>query len=120
MPTEPPITPARTLPSLLGATPQEITDLVASLGEPGFRAKQIIEWTYAKRAVSIEAMSSLSKPLRQALSERYVARCMTIAKVTGSADTTQKFLFRLHDGRYIETVPNSNAKTGAEGHTRTG
>ena len=119
--TEPPITPARTLPALLGTTPQDITDLVASLGEPGFRAKQIIEWTYVKRATSIEAMSSLSKPLRQALSERYVARCMTIAKVTGSADTTRKFLFRLHDGRYIETVliPANPALYGGDSDRRT-
>jgi 23S rRNA (adenine2503-C2)-methyltransferase len=121
MPTESPITPTRALPSLLGTSPQEITDLVAALGEPGFRAKQIIEWTYAKRAVSIEAMSSLSKPLRQALSERYVARCMSIAKVTGSADTTRKFLLKLQDGRYIETVliPANPALYGGNSDRRT-
>ncbi len=121
MPTESLAAPARALPSLLGTTPQEITDLVASLGEPGFRAKQIIEWTYAKRATSIEAMSSLSKPLRQALAERYVARSMSIAKVTGSEDTTRKFLLKLNDGRYIETVliPANPALYGGDSDRRT-
>ncbi|MEQ1749058.1 MAG: 23S rRNA (adenine(2503)-C(2))-methyltransferase RlmN [Prosthecobacter sp.] len=121
MPTESLAAPARALPSLLGTTPQEITDLVASLGEPGFRAKQIIEWTYAKRATSIEAMSSLSKPLRQALAERYVARSMTIAKVTGAEDTTRKFLLKLNDGRYIETVliPANPALYGGDSDRRT-
>ncbi len=122
MPTEPTTAaPARALPSLLGTTPQDMADLVASLGEPGFRAKQIIEWTYAKRATSIEAMSSLSKPLRQALAERYVARSMTIAKVTGSEDTTRKFLLKLNDGRYIETVliPANPALYGGDSDRRT-
>ncbi|WP_243838786.1 23S rRNA (adenine(2503)-C(2))-methyltransferase RlmN [Prosthecobacter fusiformis] len=92
------------LPSLLGLTPPEITAFMAELGEPGFRAKQVIDWTFAKRAVSIEAMSNLSKGLRQTLAERYVTRTMTISTVTGSKDTTRKFLLKLHDGRFVETV----------------
>lgn len=96
--------PARVLPSLLGFTPDEVAGVVKELGEPAFRARQIVEWTFKKRATSIEAMSSLSKPLRQALAERFVTRSMTLAQVTGSADTTRKLLLRLHDGRYVETV----------------
>lgn len=96
--------PARALPSLLGFTPDEVAGVVKELGEPAFRARQIVEWTFKKRATSIEAMSSLSKPLRQALAERFVTRSMTLAQVTGSADTTRKLLLRLHDGRYVETV----------------
>jgi 23S rRNA (adenine2503-C2)-methyltransferase len=117
----PPITPPRALPSLLGLKPEEVAELVSSLGEPAFRAKQIIEWTYAKRAPTIEAMSSLSKPLRQALAERYVTRCMTIAKVTGSEDTTRKFLLKLNDGRYVETVliPANPALYGGDSDRRT-
>ncbi|GAA5145861.1 23S rRNA (adenine(2503)-C(2))-methyltransferase RlmN [Prosthecobacter algae] len=90
--------------SLLGLTPPEITSLMAELGEPAFRAKQVIDWTFAKRAVSIEAMSNLSKGLRQTLTEKFVTRTMTIATVTGSKDTTRKFLLKLHDGRFVETV----------------
>ena len=117
----PPITPPRALPSLIGLKPEEVAELVSSLGEPAFRAKQIIEWTYAKRAPTIEAMSSLSKPLRQALAERYVTRCMTIAKVTGSEDTTRKFLLKLNDGRYVETVliPATPALYGGDSDRRT-
>jgi 23S rRNA (adenine2503-C2)-methyltransferase len=98
-----PLKPAAPL-SLLGLTPPEITSLMAELGEPAFRAKQVIDWTFAKRAVSIEAMSNLSKGLRQTLTEKFVTRTMTIATVTGSKDTTRKFLLKLHDGRFVETV----------------
>ena len=45
---------------------------MAEMGEPAFRAKQVIEWTFAKRAESIEAMSNLSKGLRQNLAEKFV------------------------------------------------
>lgn len=96
--------PTTSLPSLLGMKPEEITELVTQLGEPAFRAKQIIEWTYAKRAKGIEAMSSLSKPLRQALGEKFITRSMVISSVAGSEDTTRKILLKLHDGRYVETV----------------
>ncbi len=78
--------------------------MMAEMGEPSFRAKQVIEWTYAKRAQSIEAMSNLSKSLRQTLAERFVTRTMQITTVTGSKDTTQKFLLKLQDGRFVETV----------------
>jgi 23S rRNA (adenine2503-C2)-methyltransferase len=117
----PPITPPSALPSLIGLKPEEVAELVSSLGEPAFRAKQIIEWTYAKRAPTIEAMSSLSKPLRQALAERYVTRCLTISKVTGSEDTTRKFLLKLNDGRYVETVliPANPALYGGDSDRRT-
>lgn len=96
--------PAKPVSSLLGLTPPETAALMAELGQPAFRAKQVTEWTFAKRAPGIEAMSNLPKPLREALGERWVTRSMRIATVTGAADTTRKFLLRLHDGRFVETV----------------
>jgi 23S rRNA (adenine2503-C2)-methyltransferase len=107
--------------NLLGLTPQEIESTLADLGEPAFRARQIIEWTFAKRAPSIEAMSNLSKALRQSLSERFVTRSMTISQVTGSEDTTRKFLLKLQDGRFVETVliPANPALYGGKSDRRT-
>ena len=116
-----PITAAAKLPGLLGLSPTDIAAFVAESGEPAFRAKQILEWIYAKRAISIEAMSSLSKSLRVALAEEFTARCLTIAKVTGSEDTTRKFLLKLQDGRYVETVliPANPALYGGDSDRRT-
>jgi 23S rRNA (adenine2503-C2)-methyltransferase len=116
-----PITAAAKLPGLLGLSPTDIAAFVAESGEPAFRAKQILEWIYAKRAISIEAMSSLSKSLRVALAEKFTARCLTIAKVTGSEDTTRKFLLKLQDGRYVETVliPANPALYGGDSDRRT-
>lgn len=92
------------LPGLLGLSPEEMTELVTSFGQPGFRAKQLVEWIFEKRAVSFEAMTNLPKPLREALTKAAVVRTMTLTQVEGSADTTQKLLLKLHDGRFVETV----------------
>jgi 23S rRNA (adenine2503-C2)-methyltransferase len=107
--------------TLIGMTAEQVQALVAELGEPAFRAKQILEWTYEKRAAEIAAMSSLPKGLREKLTSVCTARTMTLAHVHGSADTTRKFLLRLHDGRYVETVliPASPALYGERSDRRT-
>jgi 23S rRNA (adenine2503-C2)-methyltransferase len=107
--------------SLLGMMPGEVEALIKELGEPGFRAKQVVEWTFVRRVADIEAMTNLPKALRERLKERLVTRTMTIATVTGSADTTRKFLLKLNDGRYVETVliPANPALYGGKSDRRT-
>lgn len=73
-------------------------------GEPGFRAKHVLEWVYQKGADSFAAMSDLPKSLRQRLEEAYSLRPLELAETLRSEDGTEKFLFRLADGRLIETV----------------
>jgi 23S rRNA (adenine2503-C2)-methyltransferase len=66
-------------------------------------------------------MTNLPKATREALATRFVTRSMQIAKVTGSTDTTRKFLLKLHDGRYVETVliPANPALYGGKSDRRT-
>lgn len=73
-------------------------------GHPKFRAKQIVQWLYEKRVSSFDEMTNLSQDLRANLAEAFEFTLLPHVRVTGSSDTTQKFLFRLHDGRLIETV----------------
>ena len=107
--------------SLLGMMPGEVEALIKEMGEPGFRAKQVVEWTFVRRVANIEAMTNLPKTLRERLKERLVTRSMTIATVSGSADTTRKFLLKLNDGRYVETVliPANPALYGGKSDRRT-
>jgi 23S rRNA (adenine2503-C2)-methyltransferase len=91
-------------PALTGMLPDELAAELASWGEPKYRATQILGWVFEKRASSYEEMTSLSKPLRAKLAETHPLHTMTIAQVQGAKDSTRKFLFRLHDGRYVESV----------------
>ncbi len=73
-------------------------------GQPKFRAKQIVQWLYEKRVSSFDEMTNLSQDLRAKLAEAFEFTILPHVRLTGSNDTTRKFLFRLYDGRLIETV----------------
>ena len=108
-------------PHLKAQTLATLQEWLGSIGEPTFRAKQILDWVYAKRVADIGSMLNLSVKLREQLntSFRYVA--LPIARKTGSHDTTQKILYRLHDGRFIESVliPATPAEFGETSSRRT-
>ena len=91
-------------PSLFSQTPSDLTSTLEKLGEPSYRGTQILEWLWQKRVDSIDSMSNLPASLRAQLKEDFTLRTLTHAKTQGSADTTCKFLFRLHDGRFVECV----------------
>jgi len=82
----------------------QLEQVFLELGEPKFRAKQVYEWLWKKGAHSFEAMTNLSKKLRETLAERYVINAIVEDKVQLSSDGTIKTRFRLHDGHLIESV----------------
>ena len=97
---------------LLGMKPEEVAAVFKELGQPGFRAKQLVEWVFAKRASSFDEMTNLPKPTREALATRFVMRSMQIAQVTGSADTTRKFLLKLRAAR-LQSAQQTNQQVAA-------
>ena len=74
------------------------------IGEKPFRAKQIYEWLWRKSALSFEAMTNLSKPLRQKLEDNFVINNLQIDLQQKSQDGTIKVRFKLFDGPFIEGV----------------
>ena len=69
-----------------------------------FRAGQIFKWLYLRQADRFEDMTDLSKDLRSQLATHFSIPRLTVEKKMVSADTTEKFLFRLADGLHIESV----------------
>ncbi len=76
----------------------------ADMGEPRFRAKQVHEWLWQKGVHSFEAMTNVSKALREKLTENFVIQHITLDKQQVSLDGTIKSRWRLHDGHLIESV----------------
>jgi len=72
-------------------------------GEPGYRARQVWEWT-ARGSVSYEEMTTLAKPLRLALAEGVPFSTLEVVTERESRDGTLKVLFRTHDGHAVEAV----------------
>lgn len=85
-------------------TPEELTGLMAQLGEPGFRSKQVFQWLH-RGAASFDEMTNLSKPLREKLSQTCSLAVPKVErKQVSRLDGTIKYLWRLSDGNCVETV----------------
>ena len=91
-------------PNLFGLDRPALEALVADLGEPAYRARQLFVWLYRKRARSLEEMTDLGKDLRARLAASYEVRWPAVAERSHSQDGTVKLLFRLDDGATIESV----------------
>jgi len=91
------------------------------MGEPRFRAAQILEWLYKSRVTRWDDMTNLPAPLRAKLSAELPLVPLEIVRESGAGDTTRKFLFRLEDAQMIETVliPASPALYGEASDRRT-
>jgi 23S rRNA (adenine2503-C2)-methyltransferase len=108
-------------PALTGIQPSTLSAWLKDAGEPAFRTDQILDWVWKKKARSIDEMTNLPSPLRERLNEDFRISSLEHVLTKGSDDTTRKFLFRLHDGRYIESVliPANPALYGEKSDRRT-
>lgn len=89
---------------LLGLTLDELKDVALECGLPKFAAKQMADWLYKKRVLSIDEMTNLSLANRNLLSERYdVGRSLPVDDQR-SIDGTVKYLFKTDAGKFIESV----------------
>jgi len=95
-------TPAK--PPLTGETLDSLTARLKDKGEPAFRAKQILEWVYKKRARTWDDMTNLSKPLRTWLDETFELMPASLVSGKQSLDVTDKLLLEMGDRSLIETV----------------
>jgi 23S rRNA (adenine2503-C2)-methyltransferase len=99
----------------------ELRTKLNELAQPSYRAEQIADWLYQKRATSFDEMTDLPQSLRHQLAEQFLFGKFDIVRVLGSRDTTRKFLFRLADESLIESVliPASPALYGSRSDRRT-
>jgi len=84
---------------------QEITKILNSWGEPGFRAKQVWKGIYQSLWSSQGEFSNLPKPLRTRLFDHFSFSHLDPSRTLNSTDgETQKILFHLPGKDPIETV----------------
>lgn len=82
----------------------ELKTFFVALGEPAFRAQQLFKWIHQQGVKDFDAMTNMSKKLRQRLPEIAEIKAPEIASELPSQDGTRKWVLRLHDGQCIETV----------------
>ena len=81
----------------------ELTKNLTDEGYQTYRAKQIYLWL-VKGVNSFNQMKNIPKELRNYLSENYYIANTQIKRVFNSKDGTKKYLFKLNDGKFIESV----------------
>lgn len=88
---------------LTGLTPDAATVWVKSLGEPGFRAKQLYGWLV--KGVGFDEMKNLPGAFLTKVAEQALAQPAAILeRHVSKQDGTEKLLFVLHDGHTVEGV----------------
>jgi len=89
---------------ITGFSAEELSQFVAQLGQPAYRARQIFSGIHARRLTSFEAMTDLPKDFRETLKQRAVVSTLTLESRYLSSDGTRRYLFKTHDDYPVETV----------------
>jgi 23S rRNA (adenine2503-C2)-methyltransferase len=59
---------------------EELTSKLIDLGEKSFRAKQIYEWLWKKRATSFDQMTNLSLSLRNTIEDNFIINAIQLTE----------------------------------------
>ncbi len=90
--------------NLMGLDRTALERFFAELGEPRFRATQVMQWIHQHGVTDFSAMTNLSKGLRDTLMQRAEIRLPQVALDQASEDGTHKWLVRVDSGNCVETV----------------
>lgn len=90
--------------NLLGLSPAKMEEFFADLGEKKFRAQQMLKWIHQFGQSDFEAMTNMSKPLRERLAEVAEIHLPEVVYEDTSTDGTRKWVMRVDGGSSIETV----------------
>ena len=90
--------------NLLGLPQGDLEQWVEGLGEKPYRARQLLKWIYQNGVTDFEAMTDLSKSLRQSLGESATISLPTVISQHNSTDGTIKWLFASGSGQAVESV----------------
>jgi 23S rRNA (adenine2503-C2)-methyltransferase len=92
-------------PALYDLSLDELKALLASWGEPAYRAKQLWGWLYKRLPLTFDEMTDLPTRLRERLSaETVLHRLRVVAEQLSSDGETRKLLLALPDNQMIESV----------------
>jgi 23S rRNA (adenine2503-C2)-methyltransferase len=92
---------------------EELKEVFSRWEEAEYRAGQIFKWLYQKNVQDLKQMTDFPRKLIAELEKRFFIGPFVCLKTMAAKDGTKKFLWRLEDGRSIETVfiPEKSRRT---------
>ena len=85
--------------NLVGASLENIEDLMKAMEELPYHARQVYAGLYGRLLRSWDSFTDLGKNLRDKLKEKYTIEYTPIRQVFVSKDGTRRYLFELSSGR---------------------
>jgi 23S rRNA (adenine2503-C2)-methyltransferase len=82
----------------------EAKEIMAGLGHDDYRGEQIFKWIWQKNVQDFSRMTNISKQLREYLKSTYTIKGLESCRTQQEGMNAQKYLFRLEQGDYIESV----------------
>ncbi|MCU1725909.1 23S rRNA (adenine(2503)-C(2))-methyltransferase RlmN [Pseudomonas sp. 7P_10.2_Bac1] len=98
--------------NLLGLTQPEMEKFFDSIGEKRFRAGQVMKWIHHFGVDDFDAMTNVSKALRDKLKAIAEVRGPEVVSEDISSDGTRKWVVRVESGSCVETVYIPQGKRG--------
>ncbi|MBX7245850.1 MAG: 23S rRNA (adenine(2503)-C(2))-methyltransferase RlmN [Candidatus Sumerlaeaceae bacterium] len=95
---------SRPKPALLGMDFDALKEFVREAGFPAFRARQLHHWLYIRGATEFAEMHNLARDFRDWLAENCTIGHATVGEVKVSTDGSKKLIYRLADGKVVESV----------------
>lgn len=89
---------------LLGKTLEELKEVAAEVGLPGYAAKQMADWLYKKKVTDIQDMTNIAAAKRGLLAEKYEIGQYAPMDFQKSVDGTIKYLYAAGSGNFVESV----------------
>lgn len=91
----------------------QIEEYFFNISQPKYRAKQLHQWLWQKQAQGFDAMTNVSKELREQLANDFDLPALQVEATQYSADGTVKSRFKTFDGHLVEGVliPTDERKT---------
>ena len=95
---------------LIGKSMEDLEAFSQSLGQELFRGRQLFDWIYRKNVYNFSEMSDLPISLREKLSGIQLHPLRMVNDYVSISKQTQKFLFELESGEFIESVLMKDGK----------
>ena len=90
--------------NLLGFSHESLVDFFQSIGQPSFRALQLMKWIHQRGVIDFIKMTDFSLALRNQLSEIAEVKPPAVEECFISPEGTKKYLIKLDSGSMIEMV----------------
>jgi len=98
------LTPEKEKINIIEFTREQLIDWLTERDIAVYRAEQILKWIYLRQADGFDAMTDISKEIRTMLAQHFVIGRLGVEEIETSRDGSRKYLFKLSDGKRIESV----------------